>query len=393
MVTVRGLTCRALVLTACLFWTAGASAKDAANSAAGADRVDLNSATEQQLQELPGVGAATARKIIAGRPYKSADDLAEAGISKSEIAKLTPLVSFGPAAEPVRDGASRKQPLTDGKVDLNSATQKELAELPGVGDVTSRKIVAGRPYKSADDLAKAGISKSEIARLTPLVSFGSAEPARDSSTKKLPVDGKLDLNSATQKELEELPGVGDVTARKIVAGRPYKSADDLAKAGISKSEIAKLTPLVSFGPTARDSTSRKQRLADGKVDLNSATLKVLEELPGVGDVTARKIVAGRPYKTVDDLATAGVSKSEIAKLTPLVFAGSEGEAQAASAQIPPKPGMVWVNTESKIYHRSSDPWYGKTKQGKFMTEQEALQQGYRESKSSSSGTSENKKSN
>jgi hypothetical protein len=39
-------------------------------------------------------------------------------------------------------------------------------------------------------------------------------------------------------------------------------------------------------------------------------------------------------------------------------------------------GKVWVNTESGVYHKSGR-WYGKTKQGKFMTESEAQAAGYK----------------
>jgi hypothetical protein len=54
---------------------------------------------------------------------------------------------------------------------------------------------------------------------------------------------------------------------------------------------------------------------------------------------------------------------------------------ADAAANPPAPGgghgLVWVNTETHVYHREGSRFYGTTKKGKYMTEAEATKEGNR----------------
>ena len=40
------------------------------------------------------------------------------------------------------------------------------------------------------------------------------------------------------------------------------------------------------------------------------------------------------------------------------------------------PGKVWVSQGSKVYHCQNDQWYGRTKSGEYMKEEDAKAKGY-----------------
>jgi competence ComEA-like helix-hairpin-helix protein len=77
------------------------------------------------------------------------------------------------------------------------------------------------------------------------------------NAQKQPPAKPIDLNAATIKELEELPGVGQVTAQRIIdmrekSGRFRRVEDLLAIRGISQKKLDALRPyvLVSLPPPA-----------------------------------------------------------------------------------------------------------------------------------------------
>ena len=146
----------------------------------------------------------------------------------------------------------------------------------------------------------------------------------------------VDLNNASEKELDALPGVGPATAKKIIEHRPYQSVDDLAKAGVTAKQIDGIRPMVMVGRASPNSTERRS--------VPQATAPPTSVSP-----TA-------PPRAVQPSSSSNVS-------TP-----------------PAGSGMVWVNTATKVYHKEGDRYYGKTKQGKYMSEADAIREGNRAAK-------------
>ena len=78
-------------------------------AAAKKSLVDINTASQAELEAVKGVGPATAKKIIANRPYKSLDELSKAGLSAKKMASFKSSLTVGGAVAPAAPAAAKEE--------------------------------------------------------------------------------------------------------------------------------------------------------------------------------------------------------------------------------------------------------------------------------------------
>jgi DNA uptake protein ComE-like DNA-binding protein len=139
--------------------------------------LDLNQATREQLIAFPGIGAAYADKIIAGRPFKQRSELVARGIMPAGIylsikKYLTPTSEDAKAEE---EAAKNKPPAPmwddRGRINLNTASREQLLAIEEIGLAYADKIIQGRPIKSLEDMVQRGIMPAELTRKAGLKVF------------------------------------------------------------------------------------------------------------------------------------------------------------------------------------------------------------------------------
>ena len=165
-----------------------------------------------------------------------------------------------------RDEAQRRSlPLTGSeRIDPNTAGEEDLDRLPGVGPAVARRIVQMRqdrgPFAEPRDLLSVpGVGPATLARITPYLEWSiqprsgdGVLPSRPSGNPAARRAAPLDLNRASQEELERLPGVGPVIAERILTLRQelgrFRSLEELRSVrGIGPAMIERIRSIVMIG--------------------------------------------------------------------------------------------------------------------------------------------------
>ena len=236
----------ALALTmACLLAMAGtptalarSSSSTTSSATKATSQVDVNSASLKKLETLPGVSPTLAKKIVSGRPYSSLSDLAHVqGMGQKKANALKHHVTFGAASGATTTRSTKSTKKAHHAKASSASTEPSTVQSPAEPERSSTE-----PSTTASPTESATPSSTE--------SSSGSKPSASSS--KLAPGQTVDINTASEAELDKLPGIGPSKAQAIVDYRnqhgDFKSIEDIQNVhGIKGGTFSKIKDDITVG--------------------------------------------------------------------------------------------------------------------------------------------------
>jgi competence ComEA-like helix-hairpin-helix protein len=122
-------------------------------------------------------------------------------------------------------------------IDINAATKEELMKIIHIGNSRAEQIISLRqetPFASVDDLERVAgigpallleIKKQDLVCVTKELPQSMSEPEAKTRSESV----RIDINTASLDELQQLDGIGPMLAQRIIGARPFYSVDELTK--------------------------------------------------------------------------------------------------------------------------------------------------------------------
>jgi DNA uptake protein ComE-like DNA-binding protein len=173
---------------------------------------DVNTAPEADLLKMPHMTPAVVKAILAARPFASPIDLNKLLVAQ----KLTP------------EQAQAFYRSAFVHINLNTATGEEIMLIPGAGKRMAHEFEEYRPWKAWAQFDK------EIGKYV-----NAQEVARLAQYGFIP----MDPNTASDADLQTIPGVGPRMLRELKEYRPWKSRAHFDKEigkYVEQKEVARL---------------------------------------------------------------------------------------------------------------------------------------------------------
>jgi len=125
---------------------------------------------EAKQEKIGAWGANAGRLNVPAQTPSAFSSFVADGKTRSRLAPADlPASASITRSRPVeRTGSHTKEKVPLGNIEINTATEKELTTLPGIGHVIAARIIAARPFRSADDLKRvSGIGEKKYAQIRP----------------------------------------------------------------------------------------------------------------------------------------------------------------------------------------------------------------------------------